>query len=62
MNDDILGTKKTVKFQCTAKPPVYKDFKETNPSVFITEVSVFIEEGILWVKFGILVTEWIVRN
>ena len=40
MNDDILGTKKTVKFQCTAKPPVYKDFKETNPSVFITEVSV----------------------
>ena len=40
MNDDILGAKGTVHFHCTAKPPVYKDLKETNPRVFITEVSV----------------------
>ena len=46
MNGDILGTKGTVKFHCTAKPPVYKDFKETNPSVFITEVSVFERKGV----------------
>ena len=51
MNDDILGTKKTVKFQCTAKPPVYKDFKETNPSCLPSCLHYrsvrIIEEGIL---------------